>query len=719
VLGLMKLVPAVLTFLAVRSRVRQEGSHGVLWCVSLSGILVALVSLLHRLTGWDRVYDFYEPLYVHADPLPAPFLNANHLAGALGLAAAVTIGLAFDEKDRFKRLVLVAAAGFTGGAVLLTLSRGGIICFVAGQVLFVGLRLFHRLVRRSGSGRGRRELAALPLALAMGVASGSYVALRSIIKEFVQGDAHKFQIWLDALPMVRSYWLAGSGRGTFGQAYTGFQELPNTVTYLYPENFLANWLGEWGIPVGGLFMIVLVTIVVTGLLRPPRRARNAGALVAIFVLLVQNFVDFSIEILGVTLPFAVVLAVESVRLEMSLGSKQGKSRHLVASRVPRWLGLAAPVSALALVAAGLPLVMTHGLEADEARVRSVDLTPPSDESFDDVLAEAMARHPADFHLPLLGGIRAFHTGRSDPLPLLGRSLTLFPRSAVAHLYVARTVSRAGLTDQALLEYMEAMRSRPSLARTAADEVIAITDGFEQARKLARIPEDRLQAYAALAEAYLRAGDPEEARRADMAALEADPRAPRPLVRTIRRHIVAGMWNEARELAERLRTVPDFEARAMALEGEIEHREGNHDQALELYRMAYDRNRHLRPVLLKMAQLHHEQGDREALFEALDSYQASATDEKSLGLALVERARWELRLGLTNQALASYRDAASSLPGDARIWKAIAELHEKLGNPVAALDAYRELSRIEPDNPDWKQKLDAAMVEAQSKALILD
>ena len=102
-LALMKLVPALLTFLAARHVTRTEGSAKVLWCVAISGLLVAIVSLVHRLTGWDNVYDLYEPLYVHKDPLPAPFLNSNHLAGALGMASAVTIGLAFDEEDRYKK----------------------------------------------------------------------------------------------------------------------------------------------------------------------------------------------------------------------------------------------------------------------------------------------------------------------------------------------------------------------------------------------------------------------------------------------------------------------------------------------------------------------------------------------------------------------------------------------------------------------------------------
>jgi len=541
------------------------------------------------------------------------------------------------------------------------------------------------------------------------------VAMRAIILEFVEGDATKLQIWLDALPMVRDYWLTGSGRGTFQMAYTGYQALPNTVTFVYPENFLANWLGEWGVIAGGLFLIALVAILVVGLLRPPRRARNAGALVGLFALLIQNFADFGLELLGVLLPFAVCLSVESVRLEMSLGRKPG--RHLVGLTVPAWASIAAPVAVLVLVGAGLPRVMLHDQRADDALVRSVDMAASSDARFATALEQAMRRHPADFHLPLLGGIRAYHTGRSDPLPLLGRSLKLFPRSAISHLYVGRTLASQGRLDQALLEYMEALRSRPTLAQRVSDEVVRITGGFEQARALARLPEDRLPAWTALAAAYLRAGLPDEARRADVAALGVDPHVPQPLIRAIRRHMNAGMWDEARTLTGRLGTLPEYRARALALEGEIEHSTGNLDRALELYAMAIAENPVFREVHLRMAKIHLERGDTEALFDALDSYQASAQDEQQRGHALVTRASYELQLGMVNQALSTYRDASSSLPDDPRVWKAIAAICEKQGKPVAALEAYRELARIEPDNPTWQEKLDSAMARAKTKSLL--
>ena len=58
-----------------------------------------------------------------------------------------------------------------------------------------------------------------------------------------------------------------------------------------------------------------------------------------------------------------------------------------------------------------------------------------------------------------------------------------------------------------------------------------------------------------------------------------------------------------------------------------------------------------------------------------------------------------------------------MPDDPRVWKAIATICEKQGKPVAALDAYRELARIEPDNPAWQEELDSTMARVKTKSLL--
>ncbi len=610
--------------------------------------------------------------------------------------------------------------------MLLTLSRGGILCFVAGQLLFIGLRLWQRAYAaakagsgaRAGAGRqrprlGGREIAALPIVLAIGLASGAYVAMRAIVDEFVSGDASKFDIWIDALPMLGDYALTGSGRGTFQMAYTAYQALPDDATYVYPENFLANWVGEWGAPAGGGLVLALIVVLVVGLLRPPSRARNAGSLAAVFALLVQNFADFGLELLGVLLPFLVCLGVETMRIEMATDASMERLFRPLPGAVQRWLMLPGPVAAILVAVLGMPGAIAHEPVAEDRALRRWDYTRAHDDAFGKALDAAMARHPSDYHLPLLGGIRAYHAGRSNPLPLLARSIRLFPRSSVAHLYVARTLARGGRIDQALVEYMESARSRPALLPRIADEVIGIAGGFEDARDLARLPEDRVPVYVALAAAYLRASMPDEARRADVAALGIDASAPEPLVRAIRRHMDAGMWDEAMALVNRLGHVPGYEGAALAFQGEVLTRTGRTDEAIAIFEAAVKKDPGQRGLLVSIASIHLEHGRQVEMFAALDRYQASAGTEEERGDALKLRGSMAMRLGLDAQALSAYQEASSSLPDDAGVWRTIAGLYEKSGDSVAALSAYRELARIEPENPEWKQKIDALYLQART------
>jgi tetratricopeptide (TPR) repeat protein len=456
---------------------------------------------------------------------------------------------------------------------------------------------------------------------------------------------------------------------------------------------------------------------VLGLLRPPRRARNAGALVALFALMVQNFADFGLELPGILLPFVVCLGVETVRLQMWAERWTGRSLDVPITRRPcLWGGLVLTIAAVLGVGAGVWHVHRHGLRVDDARIRSIGMEAALDDAFERELEAAMKRHPADYHLPQLGGIRAYHTGRDEPLPLLARSLYLYPGAAVSHLYVARTLARSGRIDQALVEYMETARRRPSLVPSVADEVVEICGGFAAARHWARLPADHALVYEALAEAYLRADMPEEARRADVAALSVDPRAAGPLRRSVRRHMKAGMWKDALELARRLTRVEDQRASGLALQAEIARATGEPEAALRLYERALAAEPRRRDIHLAMARIHFAREDTDALFDALDRYRATAPDERSRGRAIIVKAEYYRKLGLDNQAMAAYLEASSSLPDEARIWKAIAGIYEKQGDPVAALGAYRELARIEPEDPRWRKRVEEIVMEAKTRAI---
>jgi hypothetical protein len=717
-LGLMKLCAAVLLFLAVRQRVRREGSSDILWCVAWSGVAVSLVFFVHRLAGWQRVFELYSPVYAPTSPLSAPLLNANHLSGYLGLAAAVAVGLAFNEKEKIKRLLLIFAAGFTGGAVFLTLSRGGILCFVGGQLLFIAVRVITRL--REKSRRRRRELRMLPLALAVGLGSGIYVAYQSVLREFLYGDTSKLDIPADALPMLKDFWLTGVGRGAFQVGYTMYQKLPDGSTYTSPENFIAQFLTEWGAVAGGAVLVMLIGALLFGLLRPPGRSRNVGALAALFALTVHNFVDFSLEILGVLLPFMVLLASHMVTLENAYGiaHRSGKTSKGFTNRyVPGVAGAAVVVISLVLAVAGYLQTSRTILETETEEIKAMLAKEPDEGKFLTETQSAMKRHPADYYFPLLSGARIFHGQTRNPLPYLARALVLFPNSSMAHLYVARTLGRAGHLNQALMEYMYAVRSNNSTAGGVAKEVVAFAGTFGKASRMTRTDEDRLLVYGALSLAFRAAGLEGESEAADAALLALDPFDEGAAQRTVARLIGRDEYDEALKTIRVIENEESLRPLALELEGDLESKRGNIEKAAGLFVEAWKRAPERRHLLAKAARLYSTMGKKKLMYKYLSQYEASAPDERSKGLAVAERASIERSLNMTDKALASYHAAAGYIPDDPGVWQAIASLSAAKKDAAGQLKAIKELRRIQPENPEWQKKIDE--IQNRLNATMLD
>ncbi|MFH1435358.1 MAG: O-antigen ligase family protein [Pseudomonadota bacterium] len=707
--ALMKLGAGVLLFLAVRQRVRKEGSSGVLWCVAWSGVVVAAIFFIHRLLGWDRVYEYYAPLYASTSPLSAPLLNSNHLAGALGMSSAVAVGLAFSEEEKIKRLLIIVAAGFTGGGVILSLSRGGILCFLGGQVLFIAIRFFTGRAKQSK--RFGAEARYLPVALAVGLASGIYVAYKSVLNEFLYGDASKLQIPSDAIPMLRDFWLTGVGRGVFGQGYTLYQQLPDDVTYTSPENFIAQWLTELGVVAGGILILLVLAVLLLGLLKPPMRGRNAGALVALFALTIQNFADYSLELLGVFLPFMTLLSVETVRIEMAYGfARKGKSRAgLTKKIIPTGAAIAGIAAALAIAGAGYYTCSQYSQDRETDEIKQKLLSNVPEKQFLASIDEIMKRHPADYYFPLLAGIKLYHGGNKNPLYYLARSVRLFPRSSVAHLYIARTLRRSGAKGQALLEYMQAVRSRPSHAGTIAAEVVAMTGAFEAAGKMARTRDDKLLIFDPLSLAFLGAGMPEQSALADEALLQIDPFLQGAVARKIRRLISSDDLNEAEKLIKLIEGDNALKPLALELKGELSEKKGDLNTAAGNYLLAWKHAGNQagqRGLLLKAARIFGSTGDTKRMYKYLDEYKAMAPNDEANGEAILQRAMLEEQTGKYDKALASYQTAASYLPDNASVWLSIASLAVRNNDTARQLKAYKELCRIEPENGKWKEKVDS-------------
>ncbi|MEZ4337601.1 MAG: O-antigen ligase family protein [Sandaracinaceae bacterium] len=452
VLALVQGAALIAAFVAATTLVALGHRRRALVMVGLSGVVMALVALLHRAVGADRVFGIYEPIH-GTSPLLAPLVNQNSLSGFLSMCAPVLIGLGLDREEPPQRWGWTTAGVLTATCALLAVSRGGVASLGVG---FLALGIFGAFRRRRERGKAfGSSLILLGAAFATAVGLGLYLAAEAIYRDFETGGFEKLTLARLSLDLSLDHPIVGVGRGAFSAAFVS--RMGSVTRATNPENLIAQWTTEWGIPVS----LGLIALLAWSIVRGTRRAKSwahlggAAGLVAIFV---HDLVDFSLELTGVGV---VAAGLAGAVLAPSRRRRSARARVTI----PR-AGLAAGALAVALVAVlgwGLDRYSVHGMQtALEAQMRA-----SHHEDFRSTVVDAVRRHPSEPTFPLLAGSEAAQRGDTSALRWLNRSMALAPGWAAPHEEAARYLLRVGRASQALLEMREAgERGTPNAARLA-------------------------------------------------------------------------------------------------------------------------------------------------------------------------------------------------------------------------------------------------------------
>ncbi len=393
--------------------------------VAVSGIVAALVGLGGALLSMSPLLESR-----------LTFVNPNHLAGFLNLTSFSALGFALRSRGQARALWMLGFA-VAGAGVFLSLSRGGIGAFFVGASIFA--LLYIRQIREEQHRPGFLRYAAVPSSVALALAITSYLALDHVVAEIrtVTGAANEVKLALVPIgaDLVRRFPLTGIGRGAFETVFAAYKVEPETVTFTHLENEWLQPLIDLGLPVGMLLVAAIAwtwfrAACARNLSRP-----EIGALAGSAALVAQNTVDFSLELLGVALPFAVVLGVLA-RSQPSLRLRPAVIR-------------VSAVAFLALGAAGMALWFRHPTEVDAGRVA---LARGPDEAVA-LACEATLAHPADYLPQALAGARLVQASRcAEGLPWLNRAMSMNPTAAEPHRYAARCLAGAGQDSLAKREY---------------------------------------------------------------------------------------------------------------------------------------------------------------------------------------------------------------------------------------------------------------------------
>ena len=231
----------VLSFWVARA-LFAAGGHTRAFCraIAVIGALMAVLALVQKATAPKLLLFSVEPEARSTNPFGA-FTNRNHMAAWLLLIAAPVVGYVIarmrihpDYRARFLvsfKQFLVSGAALTALASIVivmtlftTLSRSGV----------AGLGTAAIVAWLLGRSRMRLERSSLTavigtvgilVVMAMGFVDLDGWATR-LQESFDTGPAafSRTRIWQETLPVVRDFWLTGTGAGTYSDAMTQYQQ---------------------------------------------------------------------------------------------------------------------------------------------------------------------------------------------------------------------------------------------------------------------------------------------------------------------------------------------------------------------------------------------------------------------------------------------------------------------------------------------------------------
>jgi hypothetical protein len=262
---------------------RRGGVRETVRLISAAGFAVSLLAIAQAATAGRAIYWRFATEF--EGPLPfGPFVNRNHFATWTIMALPVCLGYIAaragagapahaNARARLARAIdprtawLVAAAATMLVALLLSLSRSGTLALGLSAATTALLCRQHLDSRRR-----RRVLAAIGIVVVAGLAWADIPALRARVAGAQAGVANRVTIWRETLPIVRDFWLTGTGAGTYQRAMFVYQRSTRSVYFNQAHNHYLQAAAE-----GGLLLVVAALAALGAFVRVARARLAADA----------------------------------------------------------------------------------------------------------------------------------------------------------------------------------------------------------------------------------------------------------------------------------------------------------------------------------------------------------------------------------------------------------------------------------------------------------
>ena len=580
--GATYLLAGVFALLSSIALQGHDGRDAIHWAIGVV-IVVAALSGLAWVTAYTWPVTAYVPPSLSNALSAFCLVNPNQEAGLLNLGMGLSLGRMTLAANSRWQTVFGSIAVFLAAVVLEVGSRGGVL--TAGLVLcsvglltprpFEGRRIDPRRLQASALSRLALIIAAVALLAAV-------IALPALDREFSEGnDSHKLQTLArmaglghtdpKGVGLLAASWRAGLGPGGF-PVLIGMDPSWGALRYDFAENMVLDHIFNAGILIGGLFLGTVAWVVRGWYKRRKGVPQSPGPIAALSGVLVANFVDFSLQISGVLLPFL----ASATALERALPPPGGRDNQ-DEIRLPTFRRTLAGAILGLVVAAWLLHGALNALSRNSEAVLSGVPT-----------AEAKAlvadRFLSDHHAFYVYGRKLYDEGdAAGAVRALDRALALRPHSAHARLFRLAALLKSTTPKRASDDLVWIITHSPDdteralrLLAQAKEADAILVDTFSQKEDLSHVAHFLLKFRPALVErvAYLlRVKFPQ---RVFLIEFERGMD-----------YLDHGDLTSARRIASTLMSTPPTQDYGYALEALLLAKDGKHYEAFHLMREVCD------------------------------------------------------------------------------------------------------------------------------------
>jgi O-antigen ligase len=300
--------------IAVHNFKDRENLIRALHILVIFGFCLAIFAVIQKALWNEKIYWFRE-LTLGGTPF-GPFVNRNHYAGFIGMLIPLGLGLCLTSETRAKKILFGFMTVIMAVSLFFSLSRGGIISFLAGMGLFSFLIMKSRIQQR--------KILSIAIFLIVLSAYLLYLGIDPVIDRFYKTDISKLarlKVWSATIDAIKDFWFMGTGLGTFIHVFPLYEPVEIHSIFDHAHNDYLELILETGL-VGTIMTITFIAIMIKTIVKSSLRGRTGILLIAAVssagTMFVHSLSDFNLHILSNALCFSLVLGIVTALADVNV-----------------------------------------------------------------------------------------------------------------------------------------------------------------------------------------------------------------------------------------------------------------------------------------------------------------------------------------------------------------------------------------------------------------